>query len=76
MKARIPIASAPRRAPQPAYEQLEASLLHCPQCRVAVPVRKRLLLVLPEGDKYEYVCPQCGATCGDKIESAPPLAHL
>jgi len=30
------------------FEQLEASLLLCPQCRVAVPVRKRLLLILPE----------------------------
>jgi hypothetical protein len=47
-----------------------ATLLACPKCRVAVPVRKRLLLVLPNGDKYEYVCPQCGSTCGETIE--PP----
>lgn len=33
---------------------MEATLLLCPRCRVAVPVRKRLLLVLPEGDKFEY----------------------
>jgi hypothetical protein len=49
---------------------MNATLLACPKCRVAVPVRKRLLLVLPNGDKYEYVCPQCGSTCGDTIE--PP----
>ena len=36
---------------KPAFERFEASLLACPQCRRAVPVRKRLLLVLPEGDK-------------------------
>ena len=53
-----------------AFEQLEASLLLCPQCRVAVPVRKRLLLILPEGDKFDYLCTRCGAICGDKIERA------
>jgi len=52
---------------------MNATLLACPKCRVAVPVRKRLLLVLPSGDKYEYVCPQCGSTCGETIE--PPLRH-
>jgi hypothetical protein len=54
--------------PQDSYDSLEASLLLCPQCRQAMPVRKRLLLVLPEGDKYEYVCTRCGSICGDKIE--------
>jgi DNA-directed RNA polymerase subunit RPC12/RpoP len=53
---------------------MNATLLACPRCRVAVPVRKRLLLVLPNGDKYEYVCPQCGSTCGDTIE--PPPRHI
>jgi hypothetical protein len=51
---------------------MEASLLGCPKCRVAVPVRKRLLLVLPEGDKYEYVCPTCGSTCGTTVEKPDP----
>lgn len=60
--------SPPRRRPPDAYDSLEASLLLCPTCRKAQPVRKRLLLVLPQGDKYEYVCTQCGSTCGDKIE--------
>jgi hypothetical protein len=54
------------------FDQLEATLLLCPQCRVAVPVRKRLLLILPQGDKYEYLCTRCGAICGDKIEREPP----
>jgi len=53
-----------------AFEQLEASMLFCPQCRVAGPVRKRLLLILPQGNKFDYVCVRCGAVCGDKIE--PP----
>jgi hypothetical protein len=47
---------------------MEASLLACPKCNRAVQVRKRLLLILPEGDKYEYVCPHCGSTCGSTIQ--------
>jgi predicted RNA-binding Zn-ribbon protein involved in translation (DUF1610 family) len=53
---------------RPAFDRLEATLLACPKCRRAVPVRKRLLLILPEGDKYEYVCPQCGSTCGTTVQ--------
>src|SRR5207253_629977 len=35
----------PRRRREPeGYGSLEASLLHCPRCRQAMPVRKRLLL--------------------------------
>lgn len=79
MKARIPFQGGPRprtaAAPRDSYDQLEASLLHCPKCRQAVPVRKRLLLVLPSGDKYEYVCSHCGTTCGDKIETPPPPTY-
>ncbi|MBN2059317.1 MAG: cytoplasmic protein [Deltaproteobacteria bacterium] len=50
------------------YDQLEAMELYCPQCRQAVPVRKSLLLILPEGDKYEYCCRYCGGKVGDKID--------
>jgi hypothetical protein len=56
---------------KPAFERMEASLLACPKCRRAVQVRKRLLLILPEGDKYEYVCPHCGSTCGDTVIREP-----
>jgi len=59
---------------QDSFDQLEASLLLCPQCRVAMPVRKRLLLILPQGNKFEYVCTSCGSVCGDKIErDLPPV---
>ncbi|MGH7787459.1 MAG: hypothetical protein ACRERC_11370 [Candidatus Binatia bacterium] len=54
------------------FEQLEASLLYCPTCRQAQPVRKRLLLVLSEGEKFDYVCTRCGSVTGDKIERPPP----
>ena len=55
------------------FDQMEASLLLCPRCRVATPVRKRLLLVLPEGDKFDYVCTRCGTVAGDKIERPAPV---
>jgi len=50
------------------FDQLEASSLFCPRCKDAVPVRKRLLLVLPEGDRYEYLCARCNTSVGRKIE--------
>jgi len=57
---------------RPAFERFEASLLLCPKCNRAVKVRKRLLLVLTEGDKYEYVCPDCGSTCGTTVQKDDP----
>ncbi len=58
------------------FDSMEASLLYCPKCRQATPVRKRLLLVLSEGEKFDYVCTRCGTISGDKLEKpgtvAPP----
>ena len=50
------------------FKELDATELYCPRCKQAVPVRKRLLLVLPEGDKYEYLCAFCSETVGTKID--------
>ncbi len=55
-----------------AFDQLEATLLFCPKCRTAMPVRKHLLLILPQGNKFEYLCSRCGSVCGDKIEPDRP----
>jgi hypothetical protein len=55
---------------QSSFDEFDATELYCAQCRRAVPVRKSLLLVLPEGDKYEYRCQVCGATVGDKIDKS------
>jgi hypothetical protein len=54
-----------RKSPQQ-FEDLEASSLFCPKCKQAVPVRKKLLLVLPEGEKFDYLCSQCGSAVGSK----------
>jgi len=50
------------------FKEFNATELYCPKCKQAVPVRKRLLLVLPEGDKYEYLCSFCSESVGLKID--------
>jgi hypothetical protein len=49
------------------YKDFDATELLCPKCKRAVPVRKRLLLILSEGEKYDYMCVYCGTSVGDKI---------
>ena len=51
------------------FEEFEAATLFCPKCKQAVPVRKRLLLVLPDGDKYEYSCAYCNTSVGSKLDA-------
>lgn len=67
----------PRAAPRPSadrpdaasqYGSFRASLLFCGTCREATPTRERLLLVLPTGNLYEYICTQCGASTGSKTD--------
>jgi hypothetical protein len=53
------------------YREFEASSLYCPRCRKAVTVRKKLLLVLPTGTKYDYLCAECGAPVGQKVDQDP-----
>ena len=50
------------------YKEFDATELYCPRCKRPVPVRKRLLLVVPEGDKYEYLCAFCSESVGTKID--------
>ena len=54
-------------ATQDTFAEFDATELYCPKCGRAVPVRKRLLLVLPEGDKYEYICAFCATSVGTKV---------
>jgi hypothetical protein len=35
-----------------------------------MPVRERLLLVLPDGDLYDYTCQGCNSSIGSKTERA------
>ena len=61
---------APRRPDRQKadFDEFEATELYCPKCGQANPVRKSLLLILPDGDKYEYRCEYCGTKVGDKMD--------
>lgn len=50
------------------YESFDATALYCPKCKAAMPVRKRLLLILPRGNLYDLTCAQCGESLGKKEE--------
>jgi hypothetical protein len=52
-----------------AFGEFEATSLFCPSCRRATPVRRKLLLVLPSGSKYDYVCAECGTAGGGKTDN-------
>ncbi len=58
------------------FDKLQATELYCPRCKAAMPVRERLLLVLPDGDKYEYLCARCGTSVGDRIDKGAPKPGL
>lgn len=51
---------------QPQFENFTASRLYCPTCRTPVEVREKLLLILPDGELYDYTCPNCGSSLGDR----------
>jgi hypothetical protein len=52
-----------------------ASELYCPKCKSAQPVREKLLLVLPSGELYEYLCSRCGSSLGKRTVSVPALTQ-
>ena len=60
--------TSPKAEQSAMYKEFDATELYCARCKRPVPVRKRLLLVLPEGDKYEYLCAFCLETVGTKID--------
>lgn len=54
------------------FSGLEAQSLFCPKCKQAQPVRCKLLLALPTGDKYAYFCRVCGEELGSKMDTSRP----
>ncbi len=56
------------------YDDLQATYLYCNNCGGSMPVRERLLLVLPDGELYDYCCSVCGAVLGDKKTKARGIA--
>ena len=56
----------PPAATQKQFEEFRASALYCPRCKRAMPVRSRLLLVLPDGELHEYLCQACMSSLGTR----------
>jgi len=52
------------------FESLRASSLFCSKCNKAMPVREKLLLVLPEKEIFDYVCTGCAASLGQREVTA------
>ena len=50
-----------------------ASELYCPKCGSAQPVREKLLLILPSGELYEFLCRRCATSLGKRTVSGPSL---
>ena len=54
------------------YEDLQATYLYCDNCGGSMPVKEYLLLILPDGELYDYRCAGCGAVLGDKKTKLRP----
>ncbi len=51
------------------FEKFQATVLFCPKCNMATEVKERLLLVLPDGNLFDYLCSLCGTSVGKKKDS-------
>jgi hypothetical protein len=57
------------------FESLRASSLFCRRCGQAMPVRERLLLVLPDKEIYDYLCTGCADSVGQREITAGELVQ-
>jgi hypothetical protein len=48
------------------FESFRASSLYCNKCQKAMPVREKLLLVLPDKEIYDYLCTGCASSLGQR----------
>jgi len=55
---------------QQQFENFTASSLYCEKCRAAMPVRERLLLILPDKEIFDYLCTGCGSSVGQREVTA------
>ncbi|HMJ05657.1 MAG TPA: hypothetical protein VK474_05320 [Chthoniobacterales bacterium] len=55
---------------QQQFENFTASSLYCDKCKAAMPVRERLLLILPEKEIYDYLCTGCASSVGQREVTA------
>ncbi|MBF0344703.1 MAG: hypothetical protein HQL06_10790 [Nitrospirae bacterium] len=50
------------------FEKFRATTLYCNNCKAATTVREKLLLILPDGASYDYLCSRCGTSVGSRTE--------
>lgn len=55
---------------QQQFENFTASSLYCDKCKTAMPVRERLLLILPDKEVYDYLCTRCASSVGQREVTA------
>ncbi len=55
---------------QQQFESFTASSLYCEKCKAAMPVRERLLLILPDREIYDYLCTNCASSVGQRVVTA------
>jgi hypothetical protein len=55
---------------QQQFENFTASSLFCQKCKTAMPVRERLLLVLPDKEIFDYLCTGCASSVGRREVTA------
>lgn len=48
------------------FESFRASSLFCKKCNKAMPVREKLLLVLPDKEIFDYLCTGCASSLGQR----------
>lgn len=59
-----------RKMSQQQFENFTASSLYCDKCKAAMPVRERLLLVLPDKEIFDYLCTGCASSVGSREVTA------
>ena len=52
--------------PMQQFESFRASSLYCNKCRQAMPVREKLLLILPDKEIFDYLCTGCASSLGQR----------
>jgi hypothetical protein len=55
---------------QQQFENFTASTLYCGKCRATMPIREKLLLVLPDREIFDYLCTECGSSVGQREVTA------
>lgn len=55
---------------QAQFENFTASSLYCEKCKATMPVRERLLLILPGKEIFDYLCTDCGSSVGQREVTA------